>query len=159
MHEQPAAEHQWLQKLVGNWTTETECVMGPDQPPMKSTGREVVRSLGGLWIVGEMTGFGPNDTDHVSLITLGYDPRRKHFVGTFVTSVMTYLWPYDGTLDAAGRKLTLNSEGPSFSSEGLARYQDIIEILDDNHYTLTSQVQGTDGAWQQFMTIHFHRDV
>lgn len=42
-------EHEWLHKLVGEWSFEGECGMGPDQPPMKSTGSETVRSLGGLW--------------------------------------------------------------------------------------------------------------
>ena len=49
----PQKEHQWLHKLVGEWTCESECSMGQDQPPMKNTGQETVRSLGGLWTVGE----------------------------------------------------------------------------------------------------------
>ena len=55
MQVQPSAEHYWLQKLVGEWTSESECVMGPDQPPMKATGKETVRSVGGLWTIGEGT--------------------------------------------------------------------------------------------------------
>ena len=34
MTAEPTKEHQWLQQLVGEWTAEMECVMGPDQPPM-----------------------------------------------------------------------------------------------------------------------------
>ena len=48
MPAQPQKEHQWLQKLVGEWTYEIEATMEPDQPPVKSTGTETVRSLGGL---------------------------------------------------------------------------------------------------------------
>jgi len=48
----PGPEHQWLQQLVGEWTFETECSMGPDQPPIKNAGRETVRSLGGFWTIG-----------------------------------------------------------------------------------------------------------
>ena len=54
MKVEPQKEHQWLQKLVGTWSHEGECMMGPDQPPMKSSGSETVRSLGGLWTVGEV---------------------------------------------------------------------------------------------------------
>ncbi|TXT39001.1 MAG: ribulose kinase [Planctomycetota bacterium] len=60
MHAEPQKEHQWLQRLVGEWTFEAECSMGPDQPPMKSTGSEVVRSLGGLWTIGEGQGEMPD---------------------------------------------------------------------------------------------------
>jgi hypothetical protein len=48
MPAQPQNEHQWLQKLVGEWTYETEVTMVSEQPPEKSTGTECVRSLGGL---------------------------------------------------------------------------------------------------------------
>jgi hypothetical protein len=33
MQAEPQKEHQWLQKLVGEWTYETEAIMEPDQPP------------------------------------------------------------------------------------------------------------------------------
>ena len=33
--------------------------------------------------------------------TLGYDPAKKKYVGTFIASVMTHLWIYSGSLDAA----------------------------------------------------------
>jgi hypothetical protein len=44
---EPQPQHQWLQKLVGDWTYEGEALMGPGQPPIKSEGTESVRSLGG----------------------------------------------------------------------------------------------------------------
>jgi hypothetical protein len=149
---EPQKEHHWLQKLVGDWTIEAECNMGPDQPPMINTGHETVRSLGGLWTIGE--GSGMCD----SIMTLGYDTQSKQFVGTFIASMMTYLWPYSGTLDTSGRILTLDSEGPSFAGDGsMVKYQDIIEFLDDDHRTLSSQVLGDDGQWQPFMKAHYHR--
>lgn len=85
MKAEPQKEHAWLQKLVGEWMFEGECVMGPEQPPMKSTGVESVRSLGGLWAIcegrGEMpAGSGPSN----SIMTLGYDPQKGCFVGSFV---------------------------------------------------------------------------
>ncbi len=154
---QPTAEHRWLQRLVGNWTFEVECQMGPDQPPMKNQGRESVRSLGALWTIGEWDGETPDGGQSRSVITLGYNPVKQRFVGTFINDMMTHLWPYEGTLDAAGKILTLDSEGPSMSGEGLAKYQDIIEFIDDNHRKLSSQIMGADGQWQPFMTAHFYR--
>ena len=46
-------------RLVGDWTAEMHCSMGPDQPPSASKGTESVRSLGGLWTLGEGQGEGP----------------------------------------------------------------------------------------------------
>ncbi len=154
----PQKEHQWLQRLVGEWTIESECRMGPDQPPMKMTGTEKVRSFGGLWTIGEGSGGTPDGGGCESIMTLGFDPQTKRFVGTFVASGMTHLWPYHGSLDASGKVLTLDSEGPTFSGDGaMAKYQDIIEFVSDDHRTLKSQVLGPDGKWTQFMTAHYHR--
>ena len=90
MHAKPQKEHEWLQTLVGEWTIEGECIMGPDQPPMKSTGTESVRSLGGLWTIGEGRGEMPDGSGpSSSIMTLGYDPQKGHFVGSFVASMMT----------------------------------------------------------------------
>ena len=47
MHAEPQNEHKWLEQLVGEWTTEMEGSAGPDQPPVKHTGTETVRSLVG----------------------------------------------------------------------------------------------------------------
>ncbi len=157
---EPQTQHLWLQKLVGEWIVESECSMGPGQPPIKNSGREVVRSLGKLWTIGEGTVDTPDGGSCDTIITLGYDPKAKRFVGTFIASVMTHLWPYDGQLDTSGKILTLNSEGPSFAEDGvMAKFKDIIEFITDDHRTLTAIFQDGDGRWQQFMTTHYRRKM
>lgn len=159
---EPCSEHRWLHRLVGEWEVESECSMGPDQPPMQTKGTEKVRSLGGLWTVGEgrmgdAAGNGSDDGCD-AIMTLGYDPTSKRFVGTFIAAMMTHLWSYNGSLDAAGNVLTLDTVGPSFAGDGtLAPYQDIIEFVDNDHRTLRSQMRGPDGQWTQFMSAHYRR--
>lgn len=155
MQAEPQKEHRWLEQLVGEWEYEHEAVMGPGQPPIKSRGTESVRSLG-LWILGEGKWQMPDGAPATMIITLGYDPAKGRFVGTFIGSMMTNLWVYDGQLE--GNVLTLNAEGPSFTDPNkTARYQDIIEVLSADHHTLSSQVQGDDGRWLRFMTAHYRR--
>ena len=74
MPSKPQAEHEWLHQLVGDWTYESECLMGPDQPPMKSSGTQSYSSIGGLWLVGDGTGCMPDGSPAKTRITLGYDP-------------------------------------------------------------------------------------
>ncbi len=158
MNAQPQKEHEWLHKLVGEWTYETECSMGPDQPPGKFQGTEIVRSLGGLWVLCEGKGEMPSGGAATTIMTLGYDPAKKRFVGTFIGSMMTYLWVYDGGLDSAGKVLTLDAEGPSFTDQAkMAKYQDIIEFISADHRTLSSQSPGEDDKWHRFMTAHYRR--
>jgi hypothetical protein len=158
MFAEPQQQHQWLEKLVGEWSFESECIMGPDQPPSKHTGSESVRSIGGLWTIGEGRGDLPEGGQMTTILTLGYDPRIKRFVGTFIASMMTHMWLYNGSLDAAGKVLTLDTEGPDFSGgPDLVKYQDIFEFISDDHRVLKSRLQGSDGKWNHFMTAHYRR--
>jgi Protein of unknown function (DUF1579) len=155
---EPQKEHEWLQKLVGEWTYEMESPLVPSNPPTKVTGTERVRSLGGLWVLGQAEGETSECDMGTTLMTLGYDPQKQRYVGTFLGSTMTYLWVYEGELDAAERALTLNCDGPSFEVEGkMAKYKDVIEFQDDDHRTLTAHMLGEDGQWHEFMTTHYRR--
>ncbi|WP_437226940.1 DUF1579 domain-containing protein [Planctomicrobium sp. SH661] len=157
MFAKPQEQHAWLNKLVGEWRSEMECSMGPDQPPMKHTGREVVRSLGGLWVICEGTAEMPEGGTAVNIMTLGFDPDQGRYVGTFVASVMTYLWVYSGEVDSTGNSLILDTVGPSFSGSGTAQYKDSIIFVSDDHRMLTSQALQPDGTWMQFMTANYYR--
>ena len=155
MHAEPQKEHKWLEQLVGEWVTEMEGSGGPDQPPVKHTGTETVRSLT-VWVQCE--GQMPGDVPMKTVMTLGYDPAKKKFVGTFIGSIMTNLWVYEGALDASGKVLTLDAEGPSFTdATRTAKYKDTIEILSPDHRTLSSRFQAEDGTWHHFMTAHYRR--
>ena len=151
-------EHAWLQRFVGEWTGAGTCEMGPGQPAQTFDVEESVRPIGDVWIQSEGRGKMPDGTPSITLVTLGFDPDRKRFVGTFIGSMMTYLWIYDGELDRSERVLTLNAEGPSMIGDGkMTKYQDIVEVKDEDHRTLSSQILMPDGTWTKFMTAHYRR--
>ena len=156
---QPQAEHEWLQGLVGDWEYETEFSGAEGEAPTRLTGTETVRSLGGLWVLLEGRGEMPGGDEGRMLMTLGFDPRKGHFVGTWIGSMMTHLWVYtEGHLDAARRVLALDSEGPAMSGEGgTARYRDVVEVIDADHRVLTGNTLGEDGQWQPMMTVRYTR--
>lgn len=158
MDAEPTKEHAWLQKLVGEWDSEADCA-AENGEPMKSKGTETVRSMGGLWIVGEGQGLMPDGDPATMLLTVGYDPQKKRFIGSWAGSMMTHMWIYEGELDEGQKVLTLNTTGPKFGGEpgATAAYQDIITVISDDHRTLTSRMQGDDGSWTQFMEAHYRR--
>jgi hypothetical protein len=158
MKVEPQKEHEWLQKLVGEWTWENEMTMEPGKLPAMFKGTESVRSLGGLWVLCEGKVEMPGDGNATTLMTLGYDPVRKRYVGTFIGSMMSHLWIYDGSLDPTRKVLNLDAEGPSFTDEAkIAKYIDAIEFKSDDHRMLTSRTLGDDGTWTQFMTANYRR--
>jgi hypothetical protein len=158
MHTPATKEHQWLQKLIGTWTYTSKCETGPGQPPMVATGTEVIRPLGELWIICENTGTMPGGGSMSAQMTLGFDPAKGRFVGTWVGSPMAYMFVYEGQLTPDGRALPLDCRGPSFADPAqMADYQDVIEVTGPGTRLLRSQLKNPDGTWTPFMRAEFTR--
>ena len=159
MNAEPQKEHAWLQKLLGEWNYETEPETEGENAGKVYRGTERVRPLGGLWIVaegqGEMCGGGG---EAQTLITLGYDPQKGSYVGTWTGSMMSMQWVYTGHVSEDGKTLNLDSEGPSFSGDGTtSQYRDQIELVSEDHRVLRGLVQNEAGEWSQFMLTHYYR--
>ena len=87
-----------------------------------------------------------------SLQMIGYDPAKKKYIGTWADSMTNHLWQYEGTVDKTGKKLTLNTKGPSMSGDGgTSNYRDSYEFTDDDTFVAQSAVEGPDGKWQVMM--------
>lgn len=150
--------HVWLAQLVGDWRYEVEMTGEPGQQQQKFHARETVRSVGGLWVVGEAEGDTPEGGKAQMVITLGYDPQQNHFCGTFIASMAPNLWLYSGELDKARRVLTLNTEGPDMTDPAkIVKYQDIIELVNADERIMRSQALGDDGKWHPVMTAKYTR--
>jgi hypothetical protein len=157
-------QHRWLHRLLGEWRTESEMDSEPGQTPQVLVGREVVRLLGEAWVVCEGGSDTPGGGSVQYVMTLGYAPERQCYVGTWIGSVMTHLWIYEGWRDPDAPVLTLEAEGPAWTPQcqpipgKTARYRDVITFLSDDHRTLTSSVLGEDGRWSApFQTVHYRR--
>ncbi|MES2459372.1 MAG: DUF1579 family protein, partial [Armatimonadota bacterium] len=81
MGTKPVREHAWLQQLVGEWRSEGEMTMGPDQPKQKSVGTESVKTVGGLWAFAEGRTEMPGGEPMTYYTTLGYDVSFKEYRG------------------------------------------------------------------------------
>ena len=149
----------WLQNLVGEWTYEVQDLSSSATPAEPVRGVETVRPLGGIWMLFEGRGDVPGAGAQTSLMTLGYDPDKGCYVGTWIGSMMSYLWTYHrGTLDGAKKVLTLESEGPSFSGESkTSKYRDFLEVVDAGRRVVASEVLGSDGKWSRFMISNYRR--
>ncbi len=153
----PAKEHQWLQQFVGSWDSQSEGSMGPDQPPMQCKGTISSRSLGGFWIVNEMQ-TDIMGTPMTGVQTIGYDPAKKKYVGTWVDSMMNHMWKYEGSVSQDGKTLTLEAAGPNFMAAGKStQFRDAYEFKSKDSIIATSSMLGEDGKWVVFMTGTINR--
>lgn len=148
MFAKPQKEHQWLDQLIGTWSFEHAC-QTPDGTASNTTGTMTCRSLDGMWLICESTGGSPEEP-WSSIMTLGFDIAQNKYVGTFIGTMMSFIWHYVGELDAAGKKLPLVSEGPTFDGSGRCRYRDTVEIVDSNTWLFRSELED-QGSWVQFM--------
>ena len=153
----PEKEHEWLQQFVGEWEAEVEVTIDPGQPALTGKGEETVRSLGGFWIVAEgqseMMGMKMG-----SVLTLGYAPERQKYVGTWIDSMTSYLWKYEGTVDETGKVLTLETVGPCHLAAGAHRkFKEVTEFKNKDYRVFTSSVQDEDGEWTTIVTGHYRR--
>jgi hypothetical protein len=153
----PAKEHAWLTQLAGEWDYDSEAVIAPGQPPLKAKGTESVRSIGGFWIMLENKGTVAGQP-FTGILTLGYDPAKKKFVGTWIDSMNSHMVVYDNaTLDSSG-KLTLNAEMPNPMLGGkLTKFKDVLAVKSKDEKTLTSAMLGEDGKWTTFLTVKYQR--
>ena len=154
----PVQEHEWLNNLLGEWRVESEMMMGPDGPPVKGSGRETVRKFGDLWVTGEGTAEMPEGGTMEYRTGLGFDLTFKEYRGFWMMNISSHLWKYVGELSADGKVMTLHCEGPDMMKDGeTANYRDVIELIDENHRTLTSYGEDENGEWHQFMKSTYTR--
>ena len=148
----PQAGHDFLRKLVGTWEVTAKDMTGGEKWV------EVVRSLQGIWFVAEGSGQMPGGGDATTIMTLGYDPEKGRYVGTWIGSMMTHLWVYDGEVSADEKTLSLYASGPDFENPGkTGDYREQIVFSDDDHRVFNSSIRQADGSWKQFMEAHYTR--
>jgi len=148
----PQKEHELLQRFVGDWESQSEAMQGPDQPAMKCKGQMHTRALGKLWIVSDVE----NDvmgTTMNAVLSLGYDPETKKYVGTWIDSVMNHMWHYHGCLEDDGKTLILEAEGPNMMEPGkTAKFRDVYIFKSPDQMETKAMMQQEDGTWTTFMT-------
>jgi hypothetical protein len=107
--------------------------------------------LGEFWMMNEfhneVAGFGMK-----GIQTVGYDPSKKKYIGTWVDSATNHLWLYEGTV-VDNKKLVLEAKGPNLVTSGKeALFRDSYEFMSESEIRVTSEMQGEDGKWITFMT-------
>jgi uncharacterized protein DUF1579 len=151
----PGKQHEWLQQLVGEWTSKGVCDM-PDGSKMELTGTESVRAVGGFWIQSEVKAtvkMGEMDHPFTGLMTLGYSAEKAKYQGTWVDTMGDYMWVYEGKLDDAGKILTLDTVGPSpMDPTKKLKFKETTELKDKDTKIFTSKFE-QDGKWVTMMTV------
>jgi hypothetical protein len=127
----PGAPHKMLASLAGTWTTRTRAWMEPDKPPMEGTGTcEQKMILEGRYLqqeyTGEMMG-GP----FTGINLVGYDNHTKKYVSTWIDSMSTGIYYFEGTASPDGKIITQESSYDD-PVRGPMDWRSVTRIADDH---------------------------
>ena len=148
----PTKEHEWLKQFEGEWVAKSKSIATEDQPSIECAATIRARMLGGFWIVSEATGEVSGEK-MLSIQQIGYDPKTKKYVGTWIDNYMNHLWHYEGTVDESGKKLSLVAEGPNFMDGGkITKFRDSYEFKSPDLIIATAEILDAQGNWNVFMT-------
>jgi hypothetical protein len=91
-----------------------------------------------------------------SVLTLGYDPQKQKYIGSWVDSMTSHMWKYEGTVNAAGNILTLDTEMPCGPGK-VSKFKEVTEFKSADHRLFTSTMQGEDGEWRVAVRVNYRR--
>ena len=145
---QPSPEHGYFKKMVGTW----DCTMKMGPQESKATAR--YRMIGGFWLVGNFNGDiqGMKFEGHE---TMGWDPKKKKYVGTWMDSMSPYGMNMESELDSS--KKTMTATGDAMNMEGkMAKFKMVSEWKNDDEMTMT-MYEEKGGKMEQQFSIDYKR--
>lgn len=126
----PSAPHNLLTKMEGSWSVKSTCWMEPGNP-VESTGTSVQKMiLDGRFLQqvfsGDMMG-----SPFSGMGYSGYDNHTKKYVSTWMDTMGTGIYYFEGTADAEGRTIsqTCNYDDPV---QGPVKWRSVTRLVDDD---------------------------
>lgn len=149
----PGEHHRHLEKLVGNWTTETTFWAAPGAPPAESTGAAEHRMiLGDRFLVTSYKG-NLLDMPFEGTGTAAYDRYKEKYVETWVDNMGTMVLVSEGTCDGTGKERTITAEFTEPMTGVDTTFRSVYRIVDENHYILEMYSSLSDGGEFQIFEI------
>jgi hypothetical protein len=127
----PGDPHKLLAKLEGSWTTKTKGWMGPDTPPVESTGScEQRLILDGHYLrqeyAGDMMG-----APYTGICLMGFDNHTKKYQSIWLDSLSTAIYFFEGVAGPDGKVITQECDYDD-PVRGPAHWRTVTRIKDDN---------------------------
>ncbi len=147
-----------LKQDVGTWETETSIWTAPGAEPLVSRGKEKSYMLGKFWLVYEFEGSMAGQSFSGSG-NLGYDAKRKKYIGTWVESTSPNLGLHEGTWDEATNSFTMYSvaRDPSAQPEKAHKMVSTYQDKDHRKFVMYEQMPGETDEWRKMMEIKYTR--
>ena len=147
----PNDEHSRLMATVGVW--DAEISMATPDGNTASTGVENVKKLGELWTVAdfEYEFMGVPVQGHG---TMGYDPAKKKYIGTWVESGSPFISTLEGEYDEEKNAIVYKMQGKDPEGND-AEYRIITAAQDDTHRSFELHAKIGEDEYMKVLTINY----
>lgn len=103
----PAKEHRMVMSGVGEWEGSLFMSIPGMDEPMEMPCAESVKAVGEFWTTSEFTGnFG--GAEFIGASTMGYDPMKKKFIGTWIDNQNPFMATMEGAWDAEKKAIVMH---------------------------------------------------
>ncbi len=148
----PGDPHKRLASMVGSWTTKTKAWMEPDKPPVEGKGTcEQKMLLDGRYLQQEYTGDMMGEP-FTGINLIGYDNHAKKYVSTWIDSMSTGIYYFEGTASPDGKTITQESRYDD-PVRGPTTWQSITRIVDDNTLEYEMYLTSEGGKKEKMMEM------
>ncbi len=142
----PGAPHKLLASMAGSWSTRNKWWAEPGKPPDESTGTSERKMLLDGRYLQEEFNCEMMGSPFTGIGFTGYDNHTRKWVSTWMDSMSTGIYFFEGSASADGRTLTLESRYDD-PVKGLMKLRSVIRIIDNN--TQVSEMYGTDKSGKE----------
>jgi hypothetical protein len=150
----PGPEHALLAQQAGKWKATQKMMMDPSQPPVVTESTEVCELIcNGLFLRSDYMAKDSTGEFHGSGL-LGYDTAKQKYVGVWVDTFATAMYPYEGTCTGNKCTYTMQTTDPGGKPVTLTL---VYEMIDDNHRKFAMMMPGPDGKPMTTMEIDYTR--
>jgi len=153
----PGKPHEILAEMTGSWHTVTRHFMTPGQAPVESEGScEQTMVLGGRYLQQEFHG-DMMGTPFTGIGITGFDNQSQRYVSTWIDSMSTRIFYFEGTADAGGRTITQHcrTEDPI---KGPMTWRSVTRIVNrDTHEFEMYGTYASGGGEEKMMAIRCTR--
>ncbi len=148
--------HAEVRRKVGDWLVRCTYFMGGETDPIEVAGRERGEMLGDLWCNSrfEADMLGSPLSGNASL---GFDPVKGKYVGTWKDSATPFLYTFEGDFDAA--EGVFEMEGINFDPVRRcpANYRSRIEFISKDEHILNLSIDVPDNDPIMVLRYHYTR--
>ena len=131
----PAAEHRWLDPLVGSWTVELRWYAAGRETRLAGTS-ENRWILDGRFLLCESTaGEGPSQIDAKTIY--GFDNRQKKYFALGLHNLATYIMQPSGSYDPASHSFLLSGKDRDEVTGAVLVYRELLKVEGPDRHVLS----------------------